>query len=204
MEKSVFNDRHEVSVEHIREQLYRLMISQLFYDGYSAFATELSKVLKKNPTCPPSNKLMNMALGVIKKELKKSLEPVGFSVMCHLDFVNSTLFPKPGTYESCYITSHDLPCHAGAFNKQGTLVATGSNDTSIKIMDVSRMISEANLPALLQNGEKKSLLTNPVLRIMKDHKKEVTCVVFHPMQTLLASGGRDKKLKVLIVLKGSQ
>ena len=41
-------------------------------------------------------------------------------------------------YETCYVTSHKAPCRAAAFDKQGTVIATGSVDASIKILDIDR------------------------------------------------------------------
>ena len=41
-------------------------------------------------------------------------------------------------YETCYVTSHKAPCRAAAFDKQATVIATGSVDASIKILDIDR------------------------------------------------------------------
>lgn len=51
--------------------------------------------------------------------------------------------PAPYQYETIYVTSHKAPCRAGAFNPDGRLIATGSADASIKILDVERMISKS-------------------------------------------------------------
>jgi len=53
------------------------------------------------------------------------------------------LTPAPGQYETIYVTSHKAPCRAGAFSSDGRLIATGSADASIKILDVERMISKS-------------------------------------------------------------
>lgn len=49
----------------------------------------------------------------------------------------------PNLYETIYVTSHKAPCRAGAFSANGGLIATGSVDASIKILDVDRMISKS-------------------------------------------------------------
>lgn len=54
---------------------------------------------------------------------------------------SSTL--APNQYETIYVTSHKAPCRAGAFSLDGRLIATGSADASIKILDVERMISKS-------------------------------------------------------------
>ena len=46
--------------------------------------------------------------------------------------------PDASLYETCYVTSHKAPCRAAAFDHQGTVIATGSVDASIKILDVER------------------------------------------------------------------
>lgn len=51
--------------------------------------------------------------------------------------------PAPNQYETIYVTSHKAPCRAGAFSPDGKLIATGSADASIKILDVERMISKS-------------------------------------------------------------
>lgn len=36
-------------------------------------------------------------------------------------------------YETCYVTAHKGPCRAGTFHHNGQLIATGSEDSSIKV-----------------------------------------------------------------------
>merc|ERR1712209_305419 len=43
-----------------REIMYRLMISQLFYDGYSPVAIQLTNMLAVDPPCPPSERLLHV------------------------------------------------------------------------------------------------------------------------------------------------
>lgn len=47
--------------------------------------------------------------------------------------------PDASQYETCYVTSHKAPCRAAAFDKLGTVIATGSVDASIKILDIDRL-----------------------------------------------------------------
>ncbi len=39
-----------------RDLLYRLMVSQLFYDGYQTVAVQLTNLLQAEPACPPSDR----------------------------------------------------------------------------------------------------------------------------------------------------
>ncbi|XP_050727777.1 cleavage stimulation factor subunit 1-like isoform X3 [Eriocheir sinensis] len=43
-----------------------------------------------------------------------------------------TSAPEPAMYETAYVTSHKDKCRAAAFSMDGSLVATGSVDASIK------------------------------------------------------------------------
>ena len=48
--------------------------------------------------------------------------------------------PDASQYETCYVTSHKAQCRAAAFDKLGTVIATGSVDASIKILDIDRLV----------------------------------------------------------------
>ncbi len=48
--------------------------------------------------------------------------------------------PDASQYETCYVTSHKAPCRAAAFDPAGSVIATGSVDASIKILDVDRYV----------------------------------------------------------------
>jgi cleavage stimulation factor subunit 1 len=66
---------------------------------------------------------------------------------------------------------------AAAFNQDGTLIATGSADTSLKVLDAQAIIrqhSEAN-------EDKK------VIKTLYDHTGPVNEVKFHPNGAVLAS-----------------
>ncbi|GFS79789.1 cleavage stimulation factor subunit 1 [Nephila pilipes] len=54
-----------------REHLYRLIISQLFYDGHQTLAVSLSNLTKTQPPCPPSDRLFKLVSLGIRTELGK-------------------------------------------------------------------------------------------------------------------------------------
>ena len=62
----------------------------------------------------------------------------------------ATSAAPPNHYETIYVTSHKAPCRAGSFSLDGRLIATGSADASIKILDVDRMISKSTSHAANQ------------------------------------------------------
>jgi len=43
-----------------REMLYGLIVSQLFYDGYSQVAMQLTNILQLEQACPPSDRLLHI------------------------------------------------------------------------------------------------------------------------------------------------
>ena len=55
-----------------RDALYRLIISQLFYDGYQQVAVTLSNIVHADPPCPPSDRLMNIVTLGMDKESEGS------------------------------------------------------------------------------------------------------------------------------------
>jgi len=56
---------------------------------------------------------------------------------------SNTIAPEPALYETAYVTSHKGNCRAGCFSADGQLIATGSVDASIKILDVDRMLAKS-------------------------------------------------------------
>ncbi|VDN10159.1 unnamed protein product [Dibothriocephalus latus] len=175
-----------------RDLLYRLIIrylasvflhtfSQLFYDGYQTLAMNLMNLVSPSNACGPSNRLLKLV-------------KAGLSVSD-----GSTMAPEAALYETCYVTAHKAACRAAAFNSTGQLVATGSHDSSIKILDVERMLAKSVTGADHGNQEtpQQQMETHPVIRTLYDHTAEVTCVDFHPDPSLqiLVSGSKDYTIK---------
>ncbi|XP_049284443.1 cleavage stimulation factor subunit 1 [Anopheles funestus] len=186
-----------------REQLYRMMISQLFYDGHHAVAVELTNLVRADPPCPPSDRLMNIFKQA--NQIEQSKESNLFDDLpCGLDLEfeteGSTLAPEPASYETAYVTSHKQACRAGCFSGDGQLVATGSMDASIKILDVDRMLAKS-APEDMEPGREQH--AHPVIRTLYDHTDEVTYLEFHPKDQVLASASRDNTVKLFDISKAS-
>lgn len=223
-----------------REALYRLMISQLFYDGHQALAVQLSNMTQADPPCPPSDRLLHlMLIGIAnepdraKKELtnnnnssnnnsnnsnnsnnnnNNSNNNNSLQLLTNIDtllgpgmdleYESDTLTqaPEPAQYETAYVTSHKGNCRAGAFSPDGQLIATGSVDASIKILDVDRMLAKS-APDEMTPGDQAG--GHPVIRTLYDHLEEVTCLEFHPKEPILVSGSRDFSIKLFDYSKAS-
>jgi cleavage stimulation factor subunit 1 len=223
----------EGNVIRTREIMYRLIISQLFYDGYSQAAIQLTNILAVDPPAPPSERLLHVVVRgldqeaeekaqedrVMKKnayadlavgptsrtEILESLHNRGLDLEFDTDSrqSNHEIVPEPAMYETAYVTSHKANCRAGAFNADGSLVATGSLDTSIKILDVDRMLAKSQMESMASGNKTIDPGSHPVIRTLYDHVEEVTCLRFHPREPLLASGSRDFTVKIFDYSKAS-
>lgn len=191
-----------------REFLYRLIISQMFYDGYQQVAVTLSNMLHTDPPCPPSDRLMNIvSMGMDKeaegahRQLNKTEQLLGAGLDLEFETEQSGGAPEPASYETAYVTSHKGNCRSGAFSADGQLCATGSVDASIKILDVERMLAKSNPEGGRGGGHDQA--GHPVIRTLYDHLEEVTCLEFHPKESLLASGSNDFTIKLFDFSKAS-
>ncbi|XP_054164886.1 cleavage stimulation factor subunit 1-like [Oppia nitens] len=190
-----------------RDHLYKLMISQLFYDGHQTLALQLSGAVKMTDACPPSDRLISLVANALKLEDESSsimTDVIHPGAGIDLDFETERTGTSVQTsqYETVYVTSHKGPCRAGAFSPDGQLVATGSVDASIKILDVERMIAKGSGVAEAQEIAGQTD-THPVIRTLYDHMEEVSCVLFHPTELLLVSGSHDMTVKIYDYAKPS-
>ncbi|EPZ33716.1 WD40 repeat-like protein [Rozella allomycis CSF55] len=92
-------------------------------------------------------------------------------------------------YNTWYITTHKEAARCAAFSPDGRFIATGSEDTSLKILDVTKM-------NLRSDAEDK-----PVIRTLYDHLQPVTEVAFHPNNLMLASCALDNNIKLYDLTK---
>lgn len=100
-------------------------------------AVELSSIIRADPPCPPSDKLLHLAINGLQEELAKlqtTYDLVG-GIDLEYETEGSTMAPEPASYETAYVTSHKQACRSGAFSHDGQLVATGSVDASIKVFE---------------------------------------------------------------------
>ena len=142
----------EGNVIRNREIMYRLIISQLFYDGYSQAAIQLTNILAVDPPAPPSERLLHVLVRGLDQEAEEN-EKKDFAIKkeafadvsagpssrteilenlqsrgLNLEFDTESrqgshdIVPEPAMYETAYVTSHKANCRAGAFNMDGSLV----------------------------------------------------------------------------------
>ncbi|GMR38343.1 hypothetical protein PMAYCL1PPCAC_08538, partial [Pristionchus mayeri] len=184
-----------------RDFMYRLIIGQLHYDGHTQLALDLSNSIGTKPPPPPSDKLFRL-VSVAKqfvedaddgrKEISMQMDNISSGIDLEFDADVLPCTPEPSQYETIFLTGHKAPVRAAAFNNDGTLCATGSVDTSIRILDVERIIARESGGDISDNGPESS---NPIIRTFYDHVDEVTSIVFHPREPILVSGSRDMTVK---------
>ena len=111
----------------------------------------------------------------------------------------------PPPYDTWYMTAHKDGCTCAAFSNDGRFIATGSSDTSLKVLDVSRLngnkiegsdgVFPFGLLALIVKAKHTFVAEKPVIRTYYDHLEAVRAVAFHPNGLVLASAGYDGAVK---------
>ncbi|KAA0202177.1 hypothetical protein HAZT_HAZT000380 [Hyalella azteca] len=194
-------------VKH-RDFLYKLILSQLVYDDFKELADSLMKTLEmEGPPPAPSERLFHLTQLALthEHEMDRTLNVVEHTLGPGLDLEYETepqsSAPEPAMYETAYVTSHKDKCHSGAFSPDGNLVATGSVDASIKILDVDRMLAKSDPDAVDMHPD--AVMGHPVIRTLYDHLDEITCLEFHPKEQILISGSKDTNIKLFDFSKTS-
>lgn len=137
-----------------RQQLYKLIISQLLYDGYISIANGLINEVKPQSVCAPSEQLLHLIkLGMENDDTavqyaigRSDTVAPGTGIDLEFDADVQTMSPEASEYETCYVTSHKGPCRVATYSRDGQLIATGSADASIKILDTERMLAKSAMP----------------------------------------------------------
>ena len=83
-------------------------------------------------------------------------------------YAENVTAPMVAKYEVTYVTTHKGPALTTTFSNDGKLAATGSADSSIKVLDVEAMMTKTAL------GHQQDL--HPVIRTLYDHSDVRVCV----------------------------
>eukprot|EP00658_Telonema_sp_P-2_P012927 TRINITY_DN14921_c0_g1_i10.p1 TRINITY_DN14921_c0_g1~~TRINITY_DN14921_c0_g1_i10.p1 ORF type:complete len:248 (-),score=47.50 TRINITY_DN14921_c0_g1_i10:389-1132(-) len=158
-----------------RSQLYGLIISQLKDDGYMSAARAVASATMQDPDHEHDPHALSRMLQSPQRNPKRSSSARPSASATRVDL------------ETRFITTHKGLCRTACYSADGAFVATGSEDTTLKLLDVSKMGSAQ------QAGDEAS---RPVTRAFYDHTHAVHCVAFHPSGTTLASGSADHTIKM--------
>jgi cleavage stimulation factor subunit 1 len=94
------------------------------------------------------------------------------------------------SFGSRFFTAHKGEVTTACFSADGRYAATGSTDTSLKVLDVERMKKNPPSSVVLPVEER------PLIRTYYDHLDAVNDVLFHPNGRALVSCSDDGTIKV--------
>ena len=123
-------------------------------------------------------------------------------------YLDNFMLPPAPQIKLRFNSQHKQGCRSVAFSHDGRLCASGSVDTSIKVMETSKMrmhsvvSSEGGLRPLGAGATGDEM--RPVIRTFYDHVATVSCVTFHPRVPVLYSGSIDKTVKVYDLTRPTQ
>ncbi|KAH6559934.1 hypothetical protein BASA50_009024 [Batrachochytrium salamandrivorans] len=185
--------------------LLPLIISQLKHYGYHAAAKYVADTTEISLSFEPSTRLAELTfigqrtkdtLGEPSDQLLPSTDlsltasssnPADGSGVLDLDAAVKPEASKAAPdYTSWFTTLHRLGCRALAFAPDGRYIATGSQDTTLKILDTQRIVTQHN-----EASEERK-----VIRTLYDHTAAVNDIKFHPNGNILASGSDDCQIKL--------
>ncbi|KAF9971706.1 hypothetical protein BGZ73_005258 [Actinomortierella ambigua] len=178
-----------------QEEVLSLIVSQLAEYGFNELAQVVADQTHTQTTIAPSSRLSEL-LYTARYE-SEELEPTDLSKIGNtgsmgndddddgdetgsgLTRLNMETDPKPTgrsapAFNPIYSTTHKDAVTCTAFSRDGRYCATGSADTSLKVLDVFKM--------KLPNDD-----IHPVIRTLYDHTSPVTDLDFHPNGLVLAA-----------------
>ncbi|KAF9899775.1 hypothetical protein BX616_002856 [Lobosporangium transversale] len=181
--------------------------TQLAEYGYAQLALMVAEQTHTSASIKPSSQLSEMLY--IAREESVEIEPTDYfkveasqfmdedddlEVGSNLTRLNLDTDPKssplyPPTLNMVHTTTHKEAVTCTAFTRDGRYAASGSADSSLKIVDVNKM-------------KQASDDVHPVIRTLYDHETPVTDVDFHPNGLVLAASS-DTVVKLYDISKPS-
>ena len=99
---------------------------------HCALAPKPKAVLKPHISCTISHLLVySVQAGTQAPHAETTTPGTGIDLEFETDV--QSISAEAAQYETCYVTAHKGPCRAGTFHHNGQLIATGSEDSSIKV-----------------------------------------------------------------------
>jgi len=174
-----------------KRKLYELIVNQLEHDGYYDAAKRVTEATFVSSTKADDKdslfRIVKKASQSRKRAKTSSTKLKEFEQDKHA----KNVYPE---FDTRFITTHKQSCRVAAFSKDGQLVATGSEDTSLKLIDVKKMKEFNKLK--VERGQEGYYDARPVIRTFYDHADHVYDVDFHPSASVLASCSKDKTIKL--------
>lgn len=122
--------------------------------------------------------------------------------MLLINFFKDKIQTLKSNYTTRYLATHKDECRCAAFSPDGRYAATGSVDTSVKLLDVKKMLTYSQLKK--ENPNDNLTSAKPVLKTFYDHTQVVYDLDFHPTRTILASSSGDNTIKLFEYLSSQK
>ncbi|KAL0224147.1 hypothetical protein P9112_003537 [Eukaryota sp. TZLM1-RC] len=176
-----------------KQYIYQLALSQLINDGHTAAAESLANSLElpHDPSIP-SNRLETIVQKGLSSEYSQGqFDPHISSLPPDVDIPDDTTIimeqpPSFPLYDDRYHSPHKSCCRCVAFSPDGKWCSSGSADTSVKLIDLSKARSRSR-----ESSSHTVSSSNPVVKTFFGHSDFINTLSFHPFAPFLASGGRD-------------
>ncbi|KAI8926797.1 WD40-repeat-containing domain protein [Entophlyctis helioformis] len=179
-----------------QSQLLPLIVSQLKHYGFMAAAKAVAETAEVAVgSIEQSSRLAHLCYaGRQAKELQGEADDDLLDVMDGAGAGSAAaLEPRPvPDYKSWFTTQHRYECRTAAFSGDGKLIATGSMDSTIKLLDAKIIVDQHTNS---KSEEKK------VIKTLYDHTAAVNEVQFHPNGYVLASCSDDCNIKLFDLQK---
>ncbi|KAJ2502249.1 hypothetical protein IWW47_003015 [Coemansia sp. RSA 2052] len=188
-----------------REEIIRLMLSQLSAYGYSNLSQAVATHTKVAMTTESSSRLAELVSAGLRSEgsrqpgaeadaemaseqgAEAEAEAEGGLDLSPAAHEGRAAAPLPH-YSTWYMTRHKDAATAAAFSRDGRYIATGSADASLKLIEVDRVREPQAGSARPED--------KPVIRTLYHHQAPITGVAFHPNGLVLASCAADRSIKL--------
>ncbi|KAJ2720952.1 hypothetical protein GGI07_004302 [Coemansia sp. Benny D115] len=170
-----------------RAKVLGLIQAQLAAYGYEDLSAAVA-AQSGTPKTEASTRLADLAARGLRSELEDNGDDDDDGVSTMPATPQAHASTETGRYDLWYKTKHKGAATAAAFSVDGRYIATGSADTSLKLIDVSRVRSP--LAGSARREDK------PVIRTLYNHEAGITGVAFHPNGLVLASCAADRSIKL--------
>lgn len=184
-----------------KEEVLQLIISQLQYYDLGTVASVVAASTNTTPAYSSSPRLAELLyLGTKAEAVNEDIHPSAADEgeeeeeeedrCLNVDQDSKISSRVAPNYSTLYTTSHKASCRVAVFSQDGKYIATGSADTSLKVLDVAKMN--------MRTDEER-----PVIRTLYDHMSAVTDISWHPGGLALASASEDRSIKIYDLQKAS-
>jgi cleavage stimulation factor subunit 1 len=178
--------------------LYQLITRQLEDDGFHSVAAQLahSALVQSDPSLPQFHLADLVDLGMKSEDKVDSMfvRPMP-DVACAEPTATSESTASLPQLETHYLITHKGAVRTACISPDGSLMATGSADKSIKLIDVDLIHSmyKHRSTGLDISGRP---LQRPVLKTYYEHQQGVTSIDFHVLEPIFIATSEDGFVRI--------